>query len=180
MVEAATLRRDWQNNEYIPALRRDRVPPRQRRRSSMLGGGTIEDQLGIRELIERYSDACCVRDAEAIGALWAEDGRWGVSDMPELESHGKAAILERWTQGQALFPFVFLLCIPGRIDIDGDTATARTYTTEILTAANGTGRKAAGRYDDRFTKASGRWLFAQRVWTPLHQEGDYVHGAASE
>lgn len=141
----------------------------------LLSGGTVEDQLAIRELIERYADACCERDPDTIESLWAEDGKWGAVDMPELSSSGRAEIMEKFRLGQSYFPFSFLLCIPGRIDIDGDSATARTYTSEIVTAANGTGRKAVGRYDDRFTRVGGRWLFAERIWTKLHAEGDYVH-----
>lgn len=30
--------------------------------STFRGGGGVEDQLAIRELIERYADACCTRD----------------------------------------------------------------------------------------------------------------------
>lgn len=143
----------------------------------LLSGGTVEDQLAIRELIERYADACCERDPDTIESLWAEDGKWGATDMPELFSEGRDAIVEKFRLGQSYFPFCFLLCFPGRIEIDGDRATCRTYTSEILTAANGTGRKAVGRYDDRFTKESGRWLFSERIWTPLHIEGDYAHDA---
>ena len=55
---------------------------------------TIADELAVRGTIERYSDAVCRHDAAAIEALWAEDARWSVPDMPELaEVKGRAAIM---------------------------------------------------------------------------------------
>jgi ketosteroid isomerase-like protein len=141
----------------------------------MRSGGTAEDQLGIRELIELYSDACIQRDVSVIADLWVEDGYWGVLDMPELVGRGKAEILERWKRGQAFFPKAIVLSFPGRISINGDNATCRTYTGEVVTAPDGKVRKALGLYDDAFRKVDGRWYFSQRIWSPLHEEGTYVH-----
>ncbi len=129
----------------------------------------VRDQLEIRALIEHYSDACCRRDSDAILELWADDCRWSVPDMEGLESiEGKAAIKETWVGAQGLFPFAFLICVPGDITIDGDTATARSYTTEILKDLEGKVRQAVGRYDDRFGRRDGKWLFTERVWHMLY------------
>lgn len=129
----------------------------------------MRDQLEIRSLIERYSDACCQRDSVALMALWADNCRWSVPDMAGLESiEGKAAIESTWKGAQALFPFAFLICVPGIIEIDGPVATARSYTSEILESQDGTVRQAVGRYDDRFGLRDGRWLFTERVWHMLY------------
>jgi len=129
----------------------------------------VRDQLEIRSLIERYSDACCQRDSKALMELWADDCRWSVPDMEGLENvQGKQAIETTWKGAQALFPVSFVVCVPGIIEIDGDTAMARTYTTEVLESAEGEVRHAVGRYDDKFAKRDGRWLFVERVWHMLY------------
>lgn len=129
----------------------------------------LQDELQIRRLIERYSDAVCQRDADAIMALWADDCRWSVPDMAGLENViGKAAIKEVWIGAQALFPFAFLICVPGYISIEGDTAWARVYTTEVLKNTEGEIRNAIGRYDDKFARVDGKWLFTERVWYVLN------------
>jgi ketosteroid isomerase-like protein len=129
------------------------------------------DQLEIRCLVEHYSDAVMRRDSGAIMALWADQCRWGVLDMPGFEDvRGKEAIRKAFEDAQALFPFVFLLCVPQYVAVDGDSAVARTYTTETLRDQAGQVRKAVGRYDDRFARIEGRWLFTERVWTMLFSE----------
>ncbi|WP_066961517.1 YybH family protein [Rhizorhabdus dicambivorans] len=131
----------------------------------------IRDQLEVRCCIESYSDAVMRRDSGAVMALWADDCRWGVPDMPGLEEVlGKDAIRKAFEDAQALFPFVFLLCVPQHVAIDGDQAVARTYTTETLKDHSGSIRKALGRYDDRLDRIDGRWLFTERIWTMLFSE----------
>ena len=101
------------------------------------------DQLEIRSLIENYSDAVCRRDSEAIMSLWAEECRWSVPEMAGLENVvGKKAIKDTWEGAQKLFPFAFLLCVPGSITIAGDQASARVYTTEVLKSVDGSVRNA--------------------------------------
>lgn len=130
----------------------------------------VRDQLEIRSLIENYSDACCQRDSTALMKLWADDCRWSVPDMPGLESvEGKEAIRATWEGAQDLFPFAFLICVPGDIAIDGEAATARVYTTEVLKDREGKVRQAVGRYDDKFARRNGKWLFTERVWYILNQ-----------
>lgn len=128
----------------------------------------VRDQLEIRALIENYSDACCRRDSASLMKLWAEDGRWSVPDMEGLENiEGKDAIKRTWEGAQDLFPFAFLICVPGDISITGEEATARVYTTEVLRDREGALRQAVGRYDDRFARRDGKWLFTERVWHAL-------------
>jgi ketosteroid isomerase-like protein len=127
------------------------------------------DQLEIRSLIENYSDAACRRDTDGIVALWADDGRWSVPDMKGLENViGKSAIRETWEGAKPLFPFCFLICTPGYIEIEGDAASARVYTTEVLKDPQGNVREAVGRYDDEFKRINGKWLFSSRTWYMLH------------
>lgn len=125
----------------------------------------VKSELAIRGLIERYSDACCQRKVDDIMALWADDCRWSVPDMEGLEDvRGKAAIFDIWQGAQALFPFCFLVCTPGVIEIDGDSATARAYTNEVLVNVEGEMRQAVGIYHDKFGIRDGQWLFTERTW----------------
>ena len=146
--------------------------------------GPFEDRLGIRELIDSYSDAVTQRDAEAWGANWAEDSRWCLPDLgvPEWnEILGKKKIVEEWTRMMGDFhgdedaPAVCsFLCNPGAMEVTGDTATARSYSTEVFLDEKGRTLETKGQYDDKFVKIDGAWYFKERVWTlfPIadHQE----------
>ncbi|MGE0666266.1 MAG: nuclear transport factor 2 family protein [Sphingomonadales bacterium] len=128
----------------------------------------VADELAVRSMIERYSDAVCRHDAAAIEPLWAEDARWSVPDMPELaEVKGREAIMKAFRAAQDFFPFTFLICVPGYIDIHHDRATVRSYTTEIIRDRDGNTRRAAGVYEDKLAKRNGQWLFIERVWRLL-------------
>jgi uncharacterized protein (TIGR02246 family) len=141
------------------------------RQEKIMTDSWTRDQLEIRSLIENYSDAVMRRDSATIMTLWSDDCVWGVPDMPGYERvAGKAAIRQSFESAQALFPFCFLICVPGHIAIEGDRATARTYTTEILTDTGGATRRAVGRYEDEFARSDGRWLFTERIWYILHSD----------
>lgn len=133
--------------------------------------GSIADHLEIRQLIERYADAASLRDYAGLEACWAEDGRWSVPDIPSLaEVKGRDNILAAFRGAEGLFPFCFLVGNPGLIEITGDRAIARVWTTEVLRDSKGGVRHAVGRYEDVLEKRDDRWVFVERVWYNLHAE----------
>ena len=96
----------------------------------MAFSGPIEDRLAIRELMDIYADAVNQRDAELWGSTWAEGSSWKLPVIPGMENvSGKENIVAAWNAGMAMFPFIFMSISVGDIQVDGDTATARAYTT---------------------------------------------------
>ena len=55
-------------------------------------------------------------------------------------------------------------CVPASIEVDGDTATSRVQTQEVMKQADGSTRVIGGLYDDRLAKIDGRWLYTSRVF----------------
>jgi uncharacterized protein (TIGR02246 family) len=133
--------------------------------------GPIEDRLAIRELIETYADATNVRDVDAWGALFAEDAQWRLPDFPEYgDTVGRDAIVAKWVAAVADHTGLVYLATPGAIEVDGDRATARLYTNEVYTTADGRIVRRRGRYDEVLVKRHGRWLIAEHEFRTLHQE----------
>ena len=133
--------------------------------------GPIEDRLAIRELIEAYADATNLRDAEAWGALFAEDARWFLPDFPEYgDTVGREEIVAKWTAAVADHEGLVYLATPGAIEVEGDHATARLYTNEVYTDAAGSVVRRRGRYDEVLVRRDGRWLIAEHAFRTLHQE----------
>ncbi len=130
----------------------------------MAFSGPAGDQQAIRNLLDDYSDAVFRRDAESWAANWAEDGRW---HLMGTEVVGRAAIRALWEQAMQGFVFVAFFAQPGAIAVDGDRATGRVYTHEVLEAADGTISRPVGRYDDTYVRRDGRWLFAERRYAML-------------
>jgi uncharacterized protein (TIGR02246 family) len=125
----------------------------------MAFSGPIEDRLAIRELMDIYADAVNQRDAELWGSTWAEGSSWKLPVIPGMENvSGKENIVAAWNAGMAMFPFIFMSISVGDIQVDGDTATARAYTTEVGTTLDGTEIRPRGQYDDKLIKVDGEWL----------------------
>lgn len=140
--------------------------------------GPLEDRVAIRELIEIYGDAVIRNDATAWGSVWAEDAYWA---LPEFEGHeefiGREAIVAGWKWSMDLFgdadpskPAMIYIGTPGAIEVDGNKATARVYTSEIYKLpGTDTEIRTRGQYDDELAKIDGQWLFTKRIYRVLHR-----------
>lgn len=132
--------------------------------------GPIEDRLAIRELLDSYADAVCRVDAEDWGATWAEESVWALPDYPEIgEIRGKAAIIEMWKGAMTQYPGVVFVATVGSIEVTGDTATVRSYTSEVYDQA-GVTKRDRGRYEDVCVKQDGQWLFKSRTFKNVHRQ----------
>jgi len=128
--------------------------------------GPIEDRLAIRDLIDANTDAVNQRDADAWGAVWAEDGVWDFGAGP---LSGMKRIVAAWKDAMASFSFVGFAAQPGSIRVDDGHASARVYTREHLVDQGGKTIEILGQYDDQFVRRGGRWLFRTRTYTVLRQ-----------
>lgn len=132
--------------------------------------GPFEDRLAIRELLEIYADAVTRRDADAWGSTWAEDGIWSMPDYPEFPTQeGKANIVSLWVEAMKHYPGIMFEAWPGSIEIDGDTAVMRSYTSEVYDQ-DGQTKRDRGVYDDICVKRDGRWLFKSRTFRNIHRQ----------
>lgn len=130
----------------------------------MAFAGPWQDQIAIRALNECYADAVFRRDAQAWGLCWAEAANWHLMGSTFT---GRAAIVAAWEKAMAGFPFAAFFVQQGALLIEPDSATGTVYTHEVLENLQGELLRPVGRYDDRYIKQAGRWLFAERRYTML-------------
>ncbi|MEL7190251.1 MAG: nuclear transport factor 2 family protein [Pseudomonadota bacterium] len=123
--------------------------------------GPLEDRIAIRELNDLYGDGVVRNDPETWGSIWAEDATWHFMGQ-ELE--GREAIVGLWNGAMSNFEAVSFSCSPAAIEVDGDTATARVQTQEILKGKDGSTRHIGGLYTDKLAKIDGEWRFTHRAW----------------
>ncbi len=134
--------------------------------------GPIEDRLAIRELIDAYADATMLRDPEAWGDLWADDAVWELPDFPQYgDTVGREAIVALWVRAVADHRDLVYVATPGAIEVDGERATVRLYTSEVYASPHdGRAIRRRGRYDDELVKRDGRWYIARQRFQMLHEE----------
>jgi uncharacterized protein (TIGR02246 family) len=131
--------------------------------------GPLEDRELIRELIADYCDAVNQRDPVAFGATWTPDAVWSLPFLGIEGITGHESIVAAWNQAMALFSFVHFMSQVGLIEVEGDRATVRCYTSEVTVAADGGAeRRPCGRYDDVCVKVDGKWLFERRTFHVLY------------
>ena len=133
--------------------------------------GEAADRLAIRQLVEAYAHCADRRDAKGQMALFTEDTHFVVymnakDPKPSQELHSRAAlapVFDDLNKYDATMHFVGQSTV---LSLTGDRATGEAYTLAHHLTVDGARRRlmiAALRYDDRFVKTDGEWLFAERV-----------------
>lgn len=132
--------------------------------------GPFEDRLAIRELLETYADAVTRRDAQAWGNTWAQDAEWSLPDYPQLgTTKGRDAIVTMWVEAMKAYPGIMFEAWPGSIEVNGDSAVMRSYTSEVYDQ-DGVTMRDRGIYEDTCVKEDGKWLFKSRSFRNIHRQ----------
>ena len=138
--------------------------------------GPLEDRVLIRELMETYACGVMERDEALWAGTWADDAYWALPEFPDLGGfEGKAAIVSAWAESMKVYglekcakPMIYTV-MPGAIEVEGDSAKAIAYTSEIFDdPETGKTLRARGRYVDELRKIDGRWLFTRREYRIMH------------
>ena len=123
--------------------------------------GPLEDRIAIRELNEIYGDGVVRHDAETWATVWTEDAHWNLMGNTV---DGRDAIVAMWKGAMSGLEAVSFQCLPAAIEIDGDRASARCQTQEVMLFKGGKTRVIGGLYEDELVKRDGRWLFSSRIF----------------
>lgn len=135
---------------------------------------SVADELAICDLVSRYADAVNVRDAEAWGATWDDDGVW---DLGSRRVEGRSQIVELWRSAMSTFEAVIQLVAHGSVTVDGHHGAGR-WTLWELGRQDGEGTLVVGCYLDRYRLAADGWRFAERRFTVTYR-GPSPEGAFS-
>ncbi|MDP1813231.1 MAG: nuclear transport factor 2 family protein [Leadbetterella sp.] len=131
----------------------------------------IEDELEIRALADKFSDAANRKDSTLFESLWAEDGVWKIGAPINVEFKGKKTMGSSVAHMLDLWDFFVQLTGPGVINIQGEKATARFYVNEIARKRDDkSGNYNLSVYDDELVKENGEWRFSKRTYYTIYQE----------
>jgi hypothetical protein len=122
------------------------------------------DDLAIRELVHRYSDAVVHRDATSWGSCWAADATWNLGRGRAVE--GREAIVALWCSAMGTMEAVVQMVHNGAVQAGDEPgqATGRWYIDERFRRATGENGILLAHYDDRYVRGdNGAWRFADRT-----------------
>ena len=125
---------------------------------------SIEDRFAINDLFVRYSTALDAGDVDTIVACFTEDG---ALESPAVGKYagrdGIRAFSERFAamhrRGVQLRHVISNLAMT----VDGDSARATCYLTNIMTVDGESRMMPPGRYECELRKIDGTWLFQHRL-----------------
>lgn len=129
---------------------------------------TVEDDLAIRDLCARFSDAVNERDLAAFARLWTLHAVWEVGAPAPMRAHGIDAIVEMLRRVLSTKPSFVQMTHSAVIDFDSiDAASVRVGEREFGRLTVGPYQNLAV-YDDRVVRTSGGWRFDKRVYRYRH------------
>jgi ketosteroid isomerase-like protein len=129
--------------------------------------GPLEDRVAIRELYGTYADAAFRGDRQAWLDCWSQDCLWRTSFG---DFAGKAAMGDQWQTIWANLKAMGFFVELGALEVEGDTARARSWCREILLLPDGRVQKVVGRYDDELRREAHAWRFTTRSYQVLINE----------
>lgn len=128
--------------------------------------GAMADRVALGELNASYGHAVAQHDLDGFAALWAEDAVWTHPQYGALT--GRSAIVEVVRAAFDAYPLLVFFGQLGQLIVDGDGARGTLYVNELAGNQTGEVGRVAGRYEDRYVRRNGRWLFAERHYHIYH------------
>lgn len=123
----------------------------------------LEEKDAIRDLLFRYCFATDRDgDPDAWAALFTRDGIWDGGAFGRIQGHDqlRAFMVQATSGGKAGFRHNMSNML---IEVDGDTAEARSYFLLVQVGEEGPKPFFAGYYEDKLVKQGGQWLFRERI-----------------
>lgn len=137
----------------------------------------IADRVEIEALRGEFTDAAMMRDRARFASLFTEDGALRMPDIP-VELLGREEIRAGGEALQARWDFFVQTTHAGVIELDGDTATGRTYIQELFRTLDGVEGQNFAIYHDRYRRTPDGWKFAERVYEIRYLDTTPLAGSA--
>lgn len=131
---------------------------------------TLEDREAIRELVAQYGPLADCGDAQALAALWCEDGAYEVVGFATARGRAEiAALIGGPVHRQLMADGCAHVLGPLTVRVEGDQASARGHSVVF--------RHGAGRFE-AFRVAANRWTLVRTVqgWRVSHRANALLDG----
>ncbi|MBA2951781.1 LUD domain-containing protein [Streptomyces himalayensis] len=137
----------------------------------------IADRVEIEALLGEFTDAVMMRDRARLAALFTTDGALRMPNVP-VELVGREEIRTGAERLQSRWDFFVQNSHLGTIQLDGDTATGRTYMHELARTLDGLEGVNFAIYHDTYRRTPEGWKFAERVYEVRYVDTTPLGGSA--
>jgi len=137
----------------------------------------IADSVAIEALRGEFTDAAMMRDYDRAASLFTPDGALRMPNIP-AELVGREEIRAGGERLESQWEFFAQTTHPGTIQLNGDTATGRTYIQELARTRDGHHGLNYAIYHDRYQRTSEGWKFTERVYEVRYLDTTPLAGSA--
>jgi ketosteroid isomerase-like protein len=123
----------------------------------------IADRVEIEALRGEFTDAVMMRDYDRGASLFTPAGALRMPHIP-AELAGREQIRAWSERVPGLVDYFVQATHQGTIQLDGDTATGRAYTQELVRFRDGRSELNHAIYHDRYQRTGDGWKFTERVY----------------
>jgi len=125
---------------------------------------SVDDRFAINDLFVRYTTALDAGDVETIVGCFTEDGSLESPMVGKYTGHdGIRAFSERFSAMQKRGVQLRHVISNLAMTVDGGTARATCYLTNIITVDGKSQLMPPGRYECELRKVDNNWLFQHRL-----------------
>ncbi|OPX06666.1 nuclear transport factor 2 family protein [Gordonia sp. i37] len=132
----------------------------------------MSDQEELIALSARFADAVTRVDVDAFADVWSDSGVWVIAPPLDVTMTGSGAELAAGfaAGAEAMWATFIQQVHQVLVEVDSDSATGRTYITELGYRHDGTGQTLHGVYDDEYVRTATGWKFAKRHFSYLYYD----------
>lgn len=125
-----------------------------------------EDRQDITDVLIRYATGIDRRDWPLFRTVFTADCRLDYGDIGTFD--GVEAVTEFMDKAHAMAGHTLHRLTNFAVDVDGDTATARSYVDGLIFGPDNTSAvNAVGFYDDELVRTTDGWRIATRRFTAV-------------
>ncbi|MEQ7125179.1 nuclear transport factor 2 family protein [Actinopolymorpha sp. B11F2] len=123
----------------------------------------LADRFEIFALQAEFTDAAMMRDNDRVASLFTHDAVYRIP-VANIEMSGAEQIRAGTHRLDGVWEFFIQTAHPGTIQVDGDTASARAYVSELGRLNEGRSMFNHGLFHDRYRRTPDGWKFTERVF----------------
>jgi ketosteroid isomerase-like protein len=139
----------------------------------------IADRVEIEALRGEFTDAVMMNDHDRLASLFTPDGAVRIP-LADIEAAGREELRALGERRQALADCFVQTAHPGPISLEGDTASGRAYTSELVHLRDGSSHLNYAVYHDRYRRTPDGWKFTERVYEIRYLDTTPLAGAAPQ
>jgi ketosteroid isomerase-like protein len=137
----------------------------------------VADRVEIEALRGEFTDAVMMRDYDRVASMFTADGALRMPNVP-VELAGPDEIRAWGRRVPDFVDFLVQTSHPGTIQLNGDTASGRTYMQELIRTRDGRSELNYAIYHDRYQRTSDGWKFSERVYEIRYHDKTPLAGTA--